>query len=241
MRTSFHILLLFVSSSSSNLIPNFPPPPTRSFRRYLQHPSGVIIPIEAWPNDVNLNSVAGKYEEEEEWFGRDRNNVVGNEDPWYEEELEAQTNESELPSREMPLRPRALVKDGTLGLGLAKTAFQSLRGDTAEKLELPEDRKRLIELVRKLFKPKMGSLITPGFVERLLDQKIELSIGSEKKSNPNEKIKTESQPDKDGAEEEAGVAVGDGGQVGAVAEGQVKQRQQPQPVLLLLEGWLVHV
>ena len=241
MRTSFHILLLFVSSSSSNLIPNFPPPPTRSFRRYLQHPSGVIIPIEAWPNDVNLNSVAGKYEEEEEWFGRDRNNVVGKGDPWYEEELEAQTNESELPSREMPLRPRALVKDGTLGLGLAKTAFQSLRGDTAEKLELPEDRKRLIELVRKLFKPKMGSLITPGFVERLLDQKIELSIGSEKKSNPNEKIKTESQPDKDGAEEEAGVAVGDGGQVGAVAEGQVKQRQQPQPVLLLLEGWLVHV
>ena len=237
MRTSFHILLLCVSSSSSNLIPNFPP--TRSFRRYLQHPSGVIVPIEAWPNDVNLNSVAGKYEEEEEWF--DRNNVVGNEDPWYEEEGEAQTNESELPSREMPLRPRALVKDGTLGLGLAKTAFQSLRGDTAEKLELPEDRKRLIELVRKLFKPKMGSLITPGFVERLLDQKIELSIGSEKKSNPNEKIKTESQPDKDGAEEEAGVAVGDGGQVRAVAEGQVKQHQQPQPVLLLLEGWLVHV
>ena len=78
----------------------------------------------------------------------------------YEEELEAQTNESELPSREMPLRPRALVKDGTLGLGLAKTAFQSLRGDTAEKLELPRASAVVCTVVRDTAKRYSSILVT---------------------------------------------------------------------------------
>ena len=221
----FHLLLLLFSTNPAHLNPtnNFHPRSNQSYNRYLlQQPSGPILPIEGWHN--NLNSVASeKYKAEEGWFGK--NNFVGKEDPRYGEgeEEEAMTNEK---ARELvdvslhPLGERALMENGILDL--AKTAFQSLRGDTAEKLQLPEDRERLVELVRTLLKPNSGSLTTPGFLERLLDQKTELNIGLRKESNPNAKIEME--------EDWAGGI-----------EGQVQQHQKPQPVLLLLKGWLLHV
>lgn len=255
MITWFNLLLLVFSPTPYDLKPNtnFHPQSNRSYRRYLQLASGAIVPIEGWHNDVNSAVAGGKYEEEAEegWFGQGRNNIVGKEDPWYEEgeEKEAPINESEHGSREIlkgshPLGQRALMRNGILGLGLAKTAFKSLRGDTAEKLKLPEDRKRLVELVRTLNKPNLGSLTTPRFVEKLLDQKIELNIGSRKESDPNVKNELELEPE---MEADYGEEGGVGGQIqldlqlqGQVG-GQVRQLQKPQPVLLLLKGWLVHV
>ena len=242
MLTRFHLLLLVFSTTPSDLKPNtnFHPQSNQSYRRYLQLASGAIIPIEGWHNDVNSAVAGGKYEEEaeERWFGQGRNNIVGKEDPWYEEEEEeeAPINESEHGSREIlkgshPLGHRALTRNGIMGLGLAKTAFKSLRGDTAEKLKLPEDRKRLVELVRTLTKPNLGSLTTPRFVERLLDQKIELNIGSRKESDPNVKNEPELEPEIEADDAEEG---GVGGQVQL-------DLQLSQPVLFLLKGWLVHV
>ena len=177
-------------------------------------------------NDVS--SVRGKYEEEgEEGGGFGGNNIVGKEDPWYAEggeEEEALTNEREDGPREMLEGSHPLMQNGILGsLGLAKAAFQSLRGNTAEKLQLPEDRKRLVELVRSLLKPNLSS---PGLVQRLLDEKTGLNTGLRKDSLPNEENEIEPQPE---MEAEGGVG------------GQVQQHQKPQPVLLLLKGWLVHV
>ena len=230
IRWSHLQLLLVLSTSPSDLKPatNFHPQSNRSYRKYLQHPGGAIVPIEAWQNDVS--SARGNYEEDEagEGGGFGGNNIVGKEDPWYgeeeEEEEEALTNEREERRREMS---HPLMQNGILGsLGLAKAAFQSLRGDTAEKLQLPEDRKRLVHLVRTLLKSNLPSLTTPALLERLLDGKTELNIGSRKDSNPNVENEIEPQPE---LETE-----------GAVGE-QVQQHQQPQPVLLLLKGWLVHV
>ena len=227
----FHLqLLLVLSTSPSHPKPatNFHPQSNRSYRKYLQHPGEAIVPIEAWHNDVS--SVRGKYEEEEEEGGGfGGNNIVGKEDPWYAEggeEEEALTNEREDGPREMLEGSHPLMHNGILGsLGLAKAAFQSLRGDTAEKLQLPEDRKRLVELVKTLLKPNLTSQTTPGLVERLLDEKTELNIGLRKDRLPNVENEIESQPEME-------------------AEGvgrKVQQHQKPQPVLLLLKGWLVHV
>ena len=142
-----------------------------------------------------------------------RSNVVDKEDPWYgEEEEETLVNEREEGGPREPLMQNGILDYS----GVAKAAFQSLRGDTAEKLQLPEDRKRLIELVRRLIKPNLASLTTPHFVQTLLDGKTELNIALSKDSSSNE-------------ENEKGD------------EGEVEQHQKPQPVLLLLKGWLVHV
>ena len=223
----FHLkLLLVLSTSPSHPKPatNFHPQSNRSYRKYLQHPGEAIVPIEAWHNDVS--SVRGKYEEEDEEVGGfGGNNIVGKEDPWYAEggeEEEALTNEREDGPREMLEGSHPLMQNGILGtLGLAKAAFQSLRGNTAEKLQLPEDRKRLVELVRSLLKPNLSS---PGLVQRLLDEKTELNTGLRKDSLANEE--NEMEPE---IEAEGGVG------------GQIQQHQKPQPVLLLLKGWLVHV
>ena len=224
----FRLQLLFVlSTSPSDLSPatNFHPQSNRSYWKCLQHPGEAIVPIEVWHNDVS--NVQDIYEEEAEQGG---NSIVGKEDLWYgeeeEEEEEALTNERVNGRREMLEGSHPLMQNGILGsLGLAKAAFQSLRGDTAEKLQLPEDRKRLVELVKTLLKPNLTSQTTPGLVERLLDEKTELNIGLRKDRLPNVENEIESQPEME-------------------AEGvgrKVQQHQKPQPVLLLLKGWLVHV
>ena len=122
----------------------------------------------------------------------------------------------------------------------AKTAFKSLRGDTAEKLHLPEDRRRLVHLVRMLFQPEQLSKITTEFVQGLLEQKTELNVLSRE---DNELIEIE-----EGGEGKVGeVGEGEGGEGGGEDEGgegheEIKEQLgKPQPVLLLLKGWLVHV
>ena len=231
------VTFLLIAASHAKLKTNV------NFEHHISEQSG---PIEAWYNEVN--NVGDDYEEvEEEKLGKARHHLDE------EEEASAVTNSGpkevldneglETSSEEALLIPSGMM-DVDVDLA-AKTAFKSLRGDTAEKLHLPEDRRRLVHLVRMLLQPEQLSTITTEFVQGLLEKKTELNVLSRE---DNELIEIE-----EGGEGEVGdgkgaeVGEGEDGEGGGEDEGdkgheEIKEQLgKPQPVLLLLKGWLVHV
>ena len=231
------VTFLLIAASHAKLKTNV------NFEQRISDQSG---PIEAWYNEVN--NVGDDYEEvEEENLGKARHHLDE------EEEASAVTNSGpkefldneglETSSEEALLIPSRMM-DVDMDIA-AKTAFKSLRGDTAEKLHLPEDRRRLVHLVRMLFQPEQLSTITAEFVQGLLEKKTELNVLSRE---DNELIEIEEGGGGEIGEGKVGeVGEGEGGEGGGEDEGgegheEIKEQLgKPQPVLLLLKGWLVHV
>ena len=203
-------------------------------------------PIEAWYNEVN--NFGDDYEEVEvENLGKARHHL--------DEEEQAGAVTNSVPKEfldnkglETSSEDALLIPSGMMDVDVdlaAKTAFKSLRGDTAEKLHLPEDRRRLVHLVRMLLQSEQLSTITTEFVQGLLEQKTELNVLSRE---DNELIEIEEGGEGEIGEGKVGeVGEGEGGEGGGEDEGgegheEIKEQLgKPQPVLLLLKGWLVHV